>query len=88
MDAYKQWVFEDFGMTIEVTERENESSRIDIEDDQYSNVKSVLILFSDINNKEVVSIELENCYICIRTHGLIEKLKKELKRAAKREKNG
>ena len=84
MDYSRRWYFEDFGTEIEIMKRENENIRIDIEEDKYSRAKSVLILESDVNGMEVLSIDLEGCYVCIRGENIIDLLKKEIRKLNKR----
>lgn len=84
MDFFRQWCFEDFGTEIEISKRENEKMRLDIEEQEHNIAQSVLILPSDVNGKEVVSFDLEGCNVCIRGQNIIDLLKKEIRKVSKR----
>jgi len=80
LDVVKLWRFEDVGVEVEVSKRTNDPLRIDIEQDKYTNTKSVLVLDNDINGNEVLSIRIEDCEICIRGHNILKLLDQEIRK--------
>ena len=79
LDVQKIWKFDNESETVvEVSTRENEAMRVDIETGQYASSIESLMILTDVAGKEVLALNLDGCTVCIRTKGLISKLEEQV----------